>query len=74
MSLVLPKITRPYLVMLEFLQEPVHENNLLATNEKVLTAGGALLTHLHWSLMGNTYYWFFCLNCILFYYYYFFTF
>lgn len=51
MSLVLPKITRPYLVRLELLQEPVHENNLLATNEKVLTVGGALLTQLHWSLM-----------------------
>lgn len=47
MSLVLPKITRPYLVRLELLQEPVHENNLLATNEKVLTVGGALLTQLH---------------------------
>lgn len=47
MSLGLPKITRPYLVRLELLQEPVHENNLLATNEKVLTVGGALLTQLH---------------------------
>lgn len=48
---VLPKITHPSLVRLEFPQEPVHENNLLATSEKVLTVGGALLTQLHWSLM-----------------------